>query len=505
VTQPILVLASILIGLVVQPTSESLLPELEIVVPALGWGDAAVYRGPCGEIGLIDASMTKKSRAILEDVISKRGDRFRWIVVSHYDKDHLGNVQSIGTEFSAELVYDRGGGEAAKNSGVYRAYHAWVTAPGAPDRHILVPGESFELCRGSNPVVFSVVAVNGVTASGRTLGAREENDRGVCLKITFGQFDMASCGDISGLDDRGHRDIESEVAAEIGDVEVAKVDHHGSRYSSNATFVSALDAQVAVVLAPQRKDCQPDPDVLQDWRRQGARIYITTYGASRTWRKRCADWRELATVGTVDVTTNGSDGFSVSAERLVGADRYSLDEMAETGGAMTMEEIRLVWAALLGAGLVALGIVLGQTAASWSRRGARRDERRLLERERSSQERADRIRRATEITRESLRLADEGLPPGPSSAGVDFQAIHPPSRKGEVERLRDLLGRFYSDGSPIVRRHAERLSTLLNEVGARDQGGDKEVALTADQIRETALAFEAEVLRSSFPLVEPLD
>jgi len=71
--------------------------------------------------------------------------------------------------------------------------------------------------------------------------------KGLCLKVEYGDFDMATCGDINGVDDGSRTNVESAVVATMGDVEVAKVNHHGSSFSSNSTWVSTLDAQVSVI------------------------------------------------------------------------------------------------------------------------------------------------------------------------------------------------------------------------------------------------------------------
>ena len=51
----------------------------------------------------------------------------------------------------------------------------------------------------------------------------------------YGAFDEVLAGDLTGEDP----DIESVVAAQIGDVEVYKVNHHGSRFSSNDAWLNA--------------------------------------------------------------------------------------------------------------------------------------------------------------------------------------------------------------------------------------------------------------------------
>ena len=75
----------------------------------------------------------------------------------------------------------------------------------------------------------------------------EENDRGLCFHVEYHDFDMVVCSDINGVNDGSRTDIESVVAPIIGDVEVVKVNHHGSSNSSNATYVNTLKPEVSVI------------------------------------------------------------------------------------------------------------------------------------------------------------------------------------------------------------------------------------------------------------------
>lgn len=48
-------------------------------------------------------------------------------------------------------------------------------------------------------------------------------------------FDMATCGGLKGTDEGSRTDAEGAVADGLGDVEVLKVNRHGSGASSNDT------------------------------------------------------------------------------------------------------------------------------------------------------------------------------------------------------------------------------------------------------------------------------
>ena len=76
-----------------------------------------------------------------------------------------------------------------------------------------------------------------------------ENSLSTCLKITYGEFDYFTGGDISGVDALGQTDLnalESHVAPVIGPVDVATLNHHGNRDSQNVFYVKTIRPRVWV-------------------------------------------------------------------------------------------------------------------------------------------------------------------------------------------------------------------------------------------------------------------
>lgn len=207
VVLPVLV---VLVGLPAGPAAAS--ERFEVVFLSVGQGDAALYRGPCGEVGLIDAN-----RGAVDEVLAQLdawGPRsaLKWGNVSHYDADHLGDVEDVGRADGVDLeaVYDRGGDRDAKDTQTYRAYYDWAT--GAGIRQPVAIGDTFSLCSGEQQVTFEVVSVgtDGTAAGG--VAVSEENDKGVCVHAEYGDFDLASCGDVNGTDEGSRADVESAVA-----------------------------------------------------------------------------------------------------------------------------------------------------------------------------------------------------------------------------------------------------------------------------------------------------
>lgn len=77
--------------------------ELEVTFLDVGQGDAALYRGPCGEVGLVDAG--DGARDAVLGALDARGSRaLQWISPSHYDADHLGDVVDVGSAAGASVT-----------------------------------------------------------------------------------------------------------------------------------------------------------------------------------------------------------------------------------------------------------------------------------------------------------------------------------------------------------------------------------------------------------------
>ena len=66
---------------------------LTVVFVAVHQGDAALYQGACGDVGLIDTNRFRSVEVL--DVIDELGPRaLEWVAISHYDADHLWGVCS---------------------------------------------------------------------------------------------------------------------------------------------------------------------------------------------------------------------------------------------------------------------------------------------------------------------------------------------------------------------------------------------------------------------------
>jgi putative cell wall-binding protein/beta-lactamase superfamily II metal-dependent hydrolase len=299
--------------------------SLAVTFLAIGQGDAALYQGPCGDRGLIDLGDGGLEETLA--ALDRSGGRsLAWVSPSHYDADHLGDLVQLmnvpGVTVGA--VFDRGGDRNAKDTATYRTYYDWVSGSGK--RRPVDVGSTFALCPGPDAVTFTVVSAGTDGTAAGEVPVTEENDRGLCLEVIYKRFNLATCGDANGTDEGARTDVESRVAPLIGDVEVAKVNHHGSPFSSNQTYVSTLSAQVSVISVGANSYGHPDPGVVARWDSVGD-VFQT---GNPTGGLRDGDVTVTADgVNALTVTTSASSvsrsysyDAASSTQRVQGEDRY---------------------------------------------------------------------------------------------------------------------------------------------------------------------------------------
>jgi beta-lactamase superfamily II metal-dependent hydrolase len=123
-------------------------------------------------------------------------------------------------------------------------YAKYVKAVGT-HRTTAAIGDSITLDKDSqNPVVITVVAVDGRSAYG-TVQTSNENDLSLAIVVSFGSFKEEIGGDLSGDNTQMYEDVETPVTTDVGKIDVYKVHHHCSSHSTNDTWMAATQPLVS--------------------------------------------------------------------------------------------------------------------------------------------------------------------------------------------------------------------------------------------------------------------
>ncbi|WP_187432148.1 ComEC/Rec2 family competence protein [Roseobacter fucihabitans] len=208
---------------------------------------------------LVDAGDRGYGRNILVPELKKLGlNQINYFLATHYDADHIGGFHELIDEgiLFTEAVFDRGGvtsrteTTAKGNKTEYGTYIEYASSlrttlrPGCdktidlgPDISVMVVAGAGEFLKETKPscVLDSI-----------SIPKNKDNDLSIALVISIGNFSYFIGGDLTG-GGNGTKKMEPLVARAVGDIDVLKVNHHGSETSSNEDFLRFLLPEVAVI------------------------------------------------------------------------------------------------------------------------------------------------------------------------------------------------------------------------------------------------------------------
>lgn len=246
--------------------------KLQIHFIDVGQGDGAILISPGGQVVAFDIGQDMVGQNCDKPVAyyAQLGIRqMDYLFVSHYHEDHIGCVPRILGSASVGTVEDRG---HSYDSTYYTAYAVATSGKRVTPR----VGDKFVLDAAAlNPVTIEVVAVN---ANGAT--TTDENSLSLSARIGYGGFRAEIGGDLTGENQYSYIDVESGVAGAVGKLDVYKVHHHCSSYSSNPAWLALTSPTIGIVsVGVGNTYGHPAADCLARLHSAGVKTYWTEQGA----------------------------------------------------------------------------------------------------------------------------------------------------------------------------------------------------------------------------------
>ncbi len=235
--------------------------QLHLVFCDVGQGDAIlIYQGN-NQI-LIDGGPDQSVLTCLANHLPFWDREIEMVVATHPDADHITGLIDVIERYNVDHFVLNSLG---KDSAVFQEFKSAVVNG---SREVYFPEEGDEIKIGSLELV-----VLWPQAQEKVLGAsiteKEVNETSIVLQLSYGSFDALLPGDISS-------EVENLLDLSTSqEIELLKVAHHGSKYSTSAEFLEKISPELAIISVGKNPWGHPTEEVLGRLRSLDTKILRT--------------------------------------------------------------------------------------------------------------------------------------------------------------------------------------------------------------------------------------
>lgn len=250
--------------------------KLHLIICDVGQGDAILLQKRFTQV-LIDAGPNKKVLECLSNNLPFWDKEIELIVNTHQEKDHLAGLVDVIERYSVNRIVIN---SLAPETEVFKKFQRQVLEKQIPvyspkkgdkikinelEFLVLWPEEKL----GDLSLWQEELTEKDYKDTHQVLGAfsAKMNETSIVLHLRYDKFDAFLTGDIG-------QDTEDRVEVPQG-IEVLKIPHHGSKYSSGEVFLQKVKPALAVIGVGQNPWGHPTKEVLERLKTLGIKVLRT--------------------------------------------------------------------------------------------------------------------------------------------------------------------------------------------------------------------------------------
>ena len=231
-------------------TENNVSSEIEIYYFDVGQADSILITNQ-DKYMLIDAGNNADGRLIVQQLKSMGISKIDYLIGTHPHEDHIGGLDDVIDNFKIGALYMPYREEDSK------AFEDVLDSVSNKNMKIKTPkaGTKFSLGE-ANCIILSALS-----------DVEDTNDSSIVLQISFENTKYLFTGDLTS-------NVESEINWQ--DIDVLKVAHHGSRYSTSKAFLEVVKPEIAIISdGPNNDYDHPHKELLKRLKDIKAEIYRT--------------------------------------------------------------------------------------------------------------------------------------------------------------------------------------------------------------------------------------
>ena len=255
---------------------------VKIEVLDIGQGDASLIYTKDEVIMIDTGDIDERDR--LEKLLKERNiSTIDKLIITHPHADHIGGAYVVFKNVNVKEVYDNGDATTSKT---YQTYLKNIKQKNIA-YHQLKAGDTVDFGDGVSFKVFS-------PTEKMIKNDDDLNNNSIVGQLRYKDFTMLFTGD-------SERDAEQNMVKSYGNElqsDVLKSPHHGSRTSSSDDYLKTVKAKdVIISLAADNEYGHPHKQTLDRYKKYNMNVYRTDQD------------------GTITITTDGSDDYTISKEK----------------------------------------------------------------------------------------------------------------------------------------------------------------------------------------------